>query len=491
MPKPLNVNTGDTFTLLYHAYQQAFLQARRQRLPNGLRAFDRFCLISGRRGGKTLVGAIAAVEESSVPNSIGWCIAPTYGDLHDYVIPAVFKVLPQSWILPGKDGWSAFHQRITLRNNAQIAFRSADDPERMRGQGLHWLWLDEARKTQKLVWETVKPSLTEHRGAAFITTSPNGYDWVYKTFWRLAQNPKYQEPGYWAVKYKTIDNPAIPRDEIERARRTTDELWFRQEYEGEFVSFEGAIYGHRVEPCVLHTDDDVRAQFLPEWPEIPPNLPVIIGLDPGADHPFAAVKLVVTHRGLLLIDEYSRRQAAFADHVDVLRRWAIGHGEITWAIDRSASQAQIELAALGIHASAAENHVVLGIQRVQSWMKSGRFGVVEARCPMTLDELRSYRWKNPITSIDGDEETSRETPYKVHDDLCDALRYGVMLWPELPEAAPLLVGRDPNTVPEQCRAAWLREQRARRDRHDETDWAGLAPTGDMWGGDTTDVDAIF
>jgi hypothetical protein len=487
MPSPtLHANPGNSFSLLYNPYQQAFLAARRQRLADGSRAFNRFALIAGRRGGKTLIGALAAVEEASVPNSLGWCVAPTYGDLHDYVIPAVMQVLPESWRKPGAAGWSAFHQTLTLVNGAQIAFRSADDPERMRGPGLNWLWLDEARKVSRLVWDTVKPALIDKRGAAFITTTPNGYDWVYHTFWKMADNPKYRRPGYWAVRYRTIDNPFITEEELEEARATTEDLWFKQEYEAEFVSFEGAIYGHRTMPCVLNSDEEVRQRFLPTWPTIPADLPVLIGLDPGADHPFAAVKIVATPKGLLVVQEYARRMSSYSDHAEYLQRWAHGHQDVRWAIDRTANQAQIELAHLGLTTSSAENSVVLGIQRVQAWLKTERIGFVAARVPMLLEELQTYRWKD-TSNLEG--EKGREQPFKVDDDLCDALRYAVMLWPELPADPPPRRGRDPEAMPPEMRWAWEREQRlVSPDDDGTTEWSHLepafdenwSPTGDMW-----------
>lgn len=486
MSLPLHINQSNEFRLLNNPYQQLFLQKRRERLADGMRAFHRMLVVAGRRGGKTLIGAVAAVEEASVPETLGWCVAPTYGDLNDYVIPAVFKVLPQSWIAPG--GWSAFNKTVTLKNRSQIAFRSGDDPERMRGAGLHWLWIDEACKTNKLVWKTVEPALTDHRGVAWVTTTPNGYDWVYDTFYRLAANSKYRRPGYWAVRYKTIDNPYISKEEIEEKRATTDELWFKQEYEAEFVSFEGAIYGWRVEDCILTSDDQIR-DYLPDWPKIPRHLPVIIALDPGADHPFAAVKIVCTHRGLIVIDEYCKRLSAYADHVDELRKWFDGHDDITVVIDKTAKQAQIELAQHGLYCAAAENDVASGIQRVKSWMKTKRLGIVEGRNGQLIEELRSYRYKNAYDPKDTSEERQREQPFKQKDDLADALRYAVMAWPELPGPSTTLLGRDPATVPPEAREVWAIEQRANVVREDgETDWETdlaevdqFSPTGDMWG----------
>jgi hypothetical protein len=454
MPLPVNLNHTGTFELLYNPYQQAFLTARRARLEDGSRAYNRLVVIAGRRGGKTLIGALSAVEEASIPNTLGWCVAPTYLDLQDYVLPAVFRVLPRSWY-DTKHGWSAFNNTLTLFNNSQIAFRSADEPERMRGAGLNWLWIDEGRKVKKIVWDTVAPALTDRRGVCWITTTPNQFDWVYHFFYKFASNPKYQRKGYWAVRYKTIDNPFISQEEIAEQRATTDELWFKQEYEAEFVSFEGAIYGWRVEETVLKTDEEIR-EWIPTWPEIPRTMPVIVGMDPGADHPFAAVKIIATHRGLLVVDEYSKRMASYADHADHLRHWQAGHNEITFAIDRSARQGQIELAQHGIYAVQAENSQVAGIQRVQAWMRSKRLGIIESRCGLLLEQLRGYHWKDTSNDLG---ESGRETPFKQDDDLPDALRYGIMTWPELPEGASIALGRDPATVPADCRKAWEREKR--------------------------------
>jgi hypothetical protein len=470
----------DTFTLLYNPYQQAFLRALDLKTPAGKRAFTRFILLAGRRGGKTLIGAVAACKQAAIPKTLGWCVAPTYGDLHDYVIPAVLKVMPHNWI--AKNGWSAQHTTLKLVNGSAIAFRSAEDPERMRGPGVHWSWWDEIRKINKLSWETFRPALSDYGGPAWFTTTPNGFDWGYHAFYKRSQPGASQVPGYWGCTYTTADNPFIPREEIEEARATLDPKWFEQEYEAKIVRFEGAIYDpDRVERCILRTDEEVR-RYIPTWPHIPQMDKVLVGMDPGADHPFAAVFLYPCSAGLVVINEYTRRMTSYADHADSLKLLLAGHQNTQWAVDRTATQAMIELSQYGIQASAAENSVLLGIQRVQAWMRTKKLFFIEHRCPQLIDQLTTYHWKD-TTSNQG--EKRREDVFKIDDDLADALRYGVMLWPELPAPPVVSNERTLESVPEQSRKAWLRERAANNPKNeDEVDWnSGLTPLQDFWGGD--------
>ena len=80
MAREVSGNRANVVRMLYNPYQQAFLKARKLRLPDASRAFNRFTLIAGRRGGKTFIGAVAMCEELSVPNTRHWAVAPTYED---------------------------------------------------------------------------------------------------------------------------------------------------------------------------------------------------------------------------------------------------------------------------------------------------------------------------------------------------------------------------------------------------------------------------
>ena len=133
----------------------------------GKRAYRILSLFAGRRGGKTKIGAVGAVEEMQ-PNTLGWACAPSYPELHDYVIPAVMELIPRHWIQNTSDS----RLELTLKNGARVAFRSLDDPNRARGPGLDWAWIDETRKVSKLAYTTMLPALLDRKGVLINTTTP-------------------------------------------------------------------------------------------------------------------------------------------------------------------------------------------------------------------------------------------------------------------------------------------------------------------------------
>ncbi len=442
--------------LKYNPYQQAFLQARRWRMCKGLcvgadgerqtwsmlehqacpkcgqpgmRPFRRFFLRAGRRGGKTRVGALSAIEEMTVPYSVGWCCAPSFPELEDYVIPAFFSQLPQHWFDRGE--WSEDRLTFIAPNRAMVQFRSLDDPNRGAGPGLDWAWIDESRKIQQLAWQLLRPALTERKGIAFLTSTPDwGEDWCHKDFFVPALEGK---PGYWATEYRTVDNPIIDPAEVEDARRSMPPELFRREYEASLEYPTGTIYGNLIDKSEAD-DDDIR-KWIPEWPRLDPSRQCIAAIDPGTDHPFASVLLVATPFGLVVVKEYEEREGLFIEHA---RRLKGLYAPLTprWGIDRSAAQAAIELAQHGIYAQAADNDVEGGIQRVYSWMALGQLKISKTECPRLIKRLRHYRWAEIAETKRG---VSKPQPFKKDDDLPDALRYAVMLWPELPRDGPALL----------------------------------------------------
>lgn len=467
MARPV-ANREGAVEFLYNPYQVAFLNALDMKTPKGRWAFTRASLFAGRRGGKTKVGGLAAVKKMQIPKSTGWVCAPTYPDLHDFVMPAVFKVLPEAWIAD----WSSQYYTLYLKNGATCAFRSLDDPERARGPGLDWGWIDESRKVAELAWDTMLPALTDKGGQLWVTTSPNGFDWCYKRFWLPAQ---LGEPGFWACKYKTSENPFIDPEELASAKRQLDPLWYAQEFEADFVTFAGAVYGMAIDSQILRTDEDVR-KVLPEWPKIDPTRACIVGLDPGADHPFAGVMLVMTEKGLVVCGEHLQRNKPAHEHVRLINqmlssrspRRALEPGQ--WAIDRSQKQWAIELAQHGIMAQAAENNVVAGIQRVHSWLAAKQLWFIETAVPRTVEQMRNYRWAEN-TSPDG--QLRKEVVIKLDDDLPDAIRYALMLWPELPEIDVQQDSRRAlKDLPDDVR--WQVERMRRVDDREERALSGLA-----------------
>lgn len=475
--------------------QKSFLDARRQRwclhcksiytcppnitCPNcekrGKRMFDRLTIIAGRRWGKSLIGSIAGADEATINNSIGWACAPTNPKLHRYVIPAFQKLIPDDWV----QSWNSEFLDLRLKNGALIHFQTLEDPDQGRGQGLDWLWIDEVCELTKSHWEVIRPSLAGDT-VAFFTTSPRSYDWVYEELYKPAEEGL---PGYWACHARTADsaNPRITTDFLAREKAQMSETMYRQEYEADFVIFTGAVYGGSVDPQILHTAEEIQ-KFIPEWPQIASWRQILVGLDTGADHPFGAVKLVATELGFVVVGEYLERHRSFLEHAADIKRLVGWQGANTqtvkWAINKNERQGMIELGQPpnSMSCMPAENDIVAGTERVKSWLHAKQLWFVGNQCPLTIRQMKAYRWAENISPKD--EQKRKERVYKKEDELPDCIRYALMTWPQLPkvvvEENPK---RDLSKMPDEMRGV---VERMRKIDNPRTEPKGQDVTGDFW-----------
>lgn len=475
---------GDgTVKLQYNPYQHAFFEALTSTRPDGGPSFTQLALFAGRRGGKTRAGSIAVPKLiARKPKQFGWVCAPTYGDLEDFVKPAVFDAIPKGWI----QDWSEKHQTLYIKGETRLAFRSLEDPNKARGPGLDFAWIDESRKIAQLAWHTMMPALADRDGVAIHTTTPNGFDWCWKDLWIPATE---NDPGVWACKYKTLDNPLLKPEIVAAWRRRMDPIFARQEFEADFVTFSGQVYDDAALPPSQELTDGQVKVFLPEWPRIHHTRGIILGVDPGADHPFAVVGLVPTTHGLIQVFEYKKRYRSLGQHWHEIQQILQAFSPdrpltiLCRAIDRSQAQTIIEFGQMGEYFTPAENAVVAGIQRVSSWMHSRKLWFVQSRCTETLKDLRSYRWKENANKLG---ELLTEQVIKINDDLPDALRYALMTWPELPDKDVVadLVESEPKPGDwERERLRWAREREAEREVGNPMDMAIAFGSEGYGGGD--------
>lgn len=450
--------------LLYNPYQLSFQESRRLRRcdrctkivspePGGLRCphcykahtdnttfprlFKSLHLRAGRRSGKSLAGAHAVREELSIPQQKWWVCGPTFKILHDATMPTLLRLIPPDWV----KNWNQDNLELELVNGSVVQFRSLDDPERGRGQGLHGVWIDEAAFVAERAWQVLSPSLAENAGVVITTTSPGGYDWTYKAFYKRAIIDKV--PGYWAAKYRTLDNPlfgqsGVLQREVAEAKSVMPPDVFSAEYEGDDVNFTGSIYGNALDTQILTTEEAIKV-FIPEWPNLDASRSVVIGLDSGADHPFGAVMVVACEQGLVVVNEYLERQQAMMTHLGALltRFGPSRFANIKWAANKNEAQLRLEFGLRGVGVIPAENKHLMGIQRVQSWLHTKQLFFVESRCPRTIDQMRAYRYAENYL-IDG-QKREQEQVFKKEDELPDALRYAMMAWPSLPQVATVVM----------------------------------------------------
>jgi hypothetical protein len=181
--------------------------------------------VSGVGAGKTWAGAVEVLRQPA--GSVGVVAAPTFRMLEDATI-ATFYEVAQKFVIPE----SRRQYQCELINGTKVLFRSADDPERMRGPNLGWFWLDEAAMMEPLIWEIMIGRLRKDPGRGWITTTPKGtVNWIYKVF------VLEKTDDVFLVQCRTDSNVFLPDFFIDSLNMRYTGAWKKQEFEGEFVNF--------------------------------------------------------------------------------------------------------------------------------------------------------------------------------------------------------------------------------------------------------------
>lgn len=193
-------------------------------------------LVGGVGSGKTMAGC-AELFRPEYAGSTGAVVAPTFGMLRDATLRTFLGlceiVKAQGWPVLGS--FNRSDMVAELETGTTILFRSADDPERLRGPNLGFFYLDEAALMPRMTWDIMLGRLRERPGRSWLTTTPRGFNWIYDLF--VTQTLE----GYDLIRSSSRDNPYLPKDFIGSLEQAYAGQFRQQEIEGEFVQPEGAL----------------------------------------------------------------------------------------------------------------------------------------------------------------------------------------------------------------------------------------------------------
>jgi len=192
----------------------------------------------GRRFGKNEVGSSCAIDYATRPDTYNfgadenpdvWWIAPTYRQAYKYGFVKVREKIPDVLIDDGNTRGSEWSpSQITLTTGAEIEFLSYSNPEGLQGAGVDLIIGDEWAYSDKGIWNSdLRPMLMDSGGGAVFISKPLGENHFYE-YYEQGQSDQFPDWESWhATAY---DNPFIPDSEVDKAKRTTPEGIFRQEY---------------------------------------------------------------------------------------------------------------------------------------------------------------------------------------------------------------------------------------------------------------------
>ncbi len=409
-------------------------------------------VMCGRRFGKTAGGVREACDVALAGYPVGW-FAPTY----KYVLEVWRELLQrlQPVIARSNDQ----ERRIELVTGGVIEMWTLDTPDPGLGRKYKLAIIDEAGIVPDLlmIWQrAIRPTLVDLSGGGLFLGTPRGRRHGFVVLFNRGNDDT--EPDWASFRAKTLDNPYIPVEEVEAARRELPPEVFAQEFEG------------------VPTDDGANPFGLDA---IRRAVDSGTGHGPGAEHHQAVVYGVDLARSLdftVVVGLDAYRRIAF------LERW-----QAPWAVTKAkvkeiVGQTPIVADATGVGDAIVADLQAMGVdvtphvftqpsklrlmQRLVAAFQGDELKIPDG---WLINELESFEFQYTATGV------RYEAPSGFHDDGVMALALALYGWDRVqgvvPEAPPglRLVVDDPNITEDLSGAG--------RNGHVAGDFAAQLPGG--------------
>lgn len=370
----------------------------------------------GRRFGKTTL----AVEEmfgkavSKNDQRVAY-VAPTFQQARDIAWEMLKKRC-----LPIAINVNETRLEITLKTQhggtSIIILRGWEAIETLRGQKLDFIVLDEIRNMKRfwLMWqEVLRPTLTDTKGEGLFISTTNGFDHFYDLC-----NLELRDDDFKSFHFTTYDNPLLPLEEIEKAKKELPEDKFAQEYLAEFRKKSGLVYPEfNRENCLFDDKTPMRGM-----------IERIAGIDFGFTNP--SVILVIdrdTDNNYFVKFEWYKAGKTNSELIE----FAKGLGVNIFYPDPAEPDRIEEMKRAALNVRDVNKDVAKGIDSVRTLFKNRKL-FIHKNCLNLISELETYSYKEKKEN-----QNEPEDPIKEHDHAVDALRYALFM------NQPLAIEDDP------------------------------------------------
>ena len=235
-------------------------------------------LLGGVGAGKSLAGiheGVFLLQDN--PDCDGAMVSPTYPMLRDVIIP-----LWEAWVHPKLYTHKKSDQLIIWHpTGRRIFLRSADNPGRLSGLNVAWIWLDEAALLRTIVvWRILQARVRDPRAkrrCLYTTTTPLGMNWIVREF---------RKPGIkrHVVRARTSENVHLPEDFEPGLRATYGEEYAKQYLDAVVLELAGAVWPYSPRVHSTLSLDQMRARVVQtfgavDWGFTNPACALVGGLD--------------------------------------------------------------------------------------------------------------------------------------------------------------------------------------------------------------------
>lgn len=365
-----------------------------------------------RRVGKSFISFALAFLKSLEPNNKILVVAPNYS-LAEIGWSEIKKYIKQFGLQTLKE--NAKDREILLSNNTLIKLASAERADSAVGRSYDLIIFDEAALSDKggdAFQIQLRPTLDKPNSKAIFISTPRGSNY-FKTFFEQGKSTDPALANWVAIHGTWRDNPRASPEDIEQARITNSDAYFRQEYEADFSVFEGRIYEA--------FDRSKHVQDLSEMDFDDPRFEAIMGIDQGYNDPTASVviKYDLEEDKFYIVSEYERKEKTTRIHAEKFQQ-EIDDWDIDMVFcDSAAAQFRADLAyEYEIASMPSKKSVNDGINYLAALVEQDKI-IVSNDCPLIREMFINYRW-------DPKEGLLKERPlHNQYSHLADAVRYAI------------------------------------------------------------------
>jgi hypothetical protein len=232
-----------------------------------LRSDALFRAFSGGIGsGKSWAGAYDLIRRAGA-GRLYLVAAPTYAMLSDATFRTFLALAEELGVADPAGVRRSAPPSLRLRTGAEVLFRSADEPDRLRGPNLSGVLMDEASLMPVDAFTVLIGRLREagEQGWLAACFTPKGRaHWTFETF-------ATGRPNTALFRARTSDNPFLPAGFEANVRAQYTSALAAQELEGEFVDLGGALFRRSWFPAVDAAPGGCAASGPGTWPRRRPG----------------------------------------------------------------------------------------------------------------------------------------------------------------------------------------------------------------------------
>lgn len=368
----------------------------------------------GRRWGKTTLALLEMVAKAVFKDDARVVyIAPTYQQARDIAWNELKKVCA-----PVLVNINEARLEITVKtkngNTSIIWLRGWESVETLRGQAFNFIVIDEIAMMRNfwINWqEVLRPTLTDKRGEVLFVSTPKGFNHFYDLC-----NLELTDNEFKTFHFSSYDNPHLPVDELDNAKRTLPPDRFAQEYEASFQKTQGLVY--KEFDREKHLYEELPATFNPFPPLLPIAYEKIGGVDFGYRNPAAVLDVRWSGEKMYVEDEWYKRERTdvqIADYV-ALQKFK----EVYPDPENQGGIEELRRRHINVkEVIKGKDSVQSGIQMIREMLIRGDL-LINKRCVNLISEFEMYSYDD-----DKIERNEQENPIKANDHALDALRYVV------------------------------------------------------------------